>query len=316
MFDSISIKKRVGSAGARGRYGVILAGGEGSRLKDLTRLIEGDERPKQFCHIIGGQSLLDSTRSRISRIIEPENIHYSLTAKHSGYFRPMLSDVPEKRLHIQPSNKGTAPAILFSLLRLSSESPDAVAGFFPSDHYFTDDAALMANVDKAFRSIETGAAEIVLLGMEADTAETSYGWIEPSESLFGSLSSSLSKVERFWEKPDRGTAMRLLKKGGLWNTFVMVGRVSSLLKQFETCLPELYGEFTKVTASGRCPETDPLYDLIPDSNFSSDVLERCPDKLHVLRVSDVGWNDLGEPQRVLGTLSTLGINAEWMAYAA
>lgn len=34
------------------QYAVILAGGDGSRLKRLTRAIAGDERPKQFCPIL------------------------------------------------------------------------------------------------------------------------------------------------------------------------------------------------------------------------------------------------------------------------
>jgi mannose-1-phosphate guanylyltransferase len=41
---------------------VILAGGEGKRLRSLTRLISGDNRPKQFCPIFGGETLLGHTR--------------------------------------------------------------------------------------------------------------------------------------------------------------------------------------------------------------------------------------------------------------
>lgn len=315
MFREL-IKSKAGYLARTERHAVILAGGEGSRLRDLTRLIEGDERPKQFCNIIGGQSLIEATTQRVSLAIDRANIHYSLTAKHGEYFRTVLSEVPEQRLHIQPMNKGTAPAILYSLLKLSRESNDAVAGFFPSDHFFTDDAVLMKNVEKAFRSVESGAAGIVLLGMEADSAETSYGWIEPSESLFGGLSFSLSAVERFWEKPDPITAGRLLRRGGLWNTFIMVGRVTELLRQFEKHLPNLYAELVASFKASTAEDQEIVYRRLPESNFSSEILENCTADLHVLRVSDVGWSDLGEPRRVLGTLSTLGVSTEWMAYAA
>ncbi len=298
------------------RHAVILAGGEGSRLRDLTRLIEGDERPKQFCHIIGGQSLIEATTQRVSLAIDQTNIHYSLTAKHGEYFRTILADVPDRRLHVQPMNKGTAPAILYSLLRISRESMDAVVGFFPSDHFFTDDALLMSSVEQAFRSVESRAAGIVLLGMEADSAETSYGWIEPSESLFGGLSSSLSSVMKFWEKPDPITAGRLLERGGLWNTFIMIARVSDLLRQFERYLPELYSLMADSFEALPAVDEEIIYRYLPETNFSDEILEKCTSDLHVLRVSDVGWSDLGEPVRVLGTLSTLGMNTEWMAYAA
>lgn len=303
-------------AAARNRHGVILAGGEGSRLRSLTRIIEGDERPKQFCHILNGQSLLEVTKLRTSLVIDPGNIHYSLTEKHAKYFRPILSDVPEAQLHVQPSNRGTAPALLYSLVRLAETSPDACVGFFPSDHYFTDDRQIMEEVERAFRIVESGAAEIVLLGMEPTTAETSYGWIEPADSLFGSVSASLTSVQRFWEKPDRATAGLLLDRGGLWNSFIMVGRVATFLAQFEKHLPDLYRAFSVLGGGTSKRVLGSVYNRAEDTNFSSEVLERSAGSLHVLRVGDVGWSDLGEPQRVLGTLTTLGVNADWMAYAA
>ena len=46
------------------RWAVILAGGEGKRLRTLTQLIAGDERPTQFCAVLGEETLLDQTRSR------------------------------------------------------------------------------------------------------------------------------------------------------------------------------------------------------------------------------------------------------------
>ncbi len=300
----------------KNRHGVILAGGEGSRLRSLTRLIEGDERPKQFCHILNGRSLLDVTRQRTSLVIDRENLHYSLTSKHSRYFRPVLSDVDEGRLHIQPSNKGTAPALLFSLLRVAAEAPDSCVGFFPSDHYFSDDELMMSYVDQAFRIVESGSADVVLLGMEPNSPETSYGWIEPAESLFGSLSSSVAKVERFWEKPDGVTASMLMQRGGLWNSFVMVGRIRTFLEQFDRHLPELSESFRVLAGDPGDEVVNTVYGRARESNYSSDVLEKSMGGLHVLRVSDVVWSDLGEPQRVLGTLGTLGMQAEWLAYAA
>ena len=47
------------------RVAVVLVGGDGSRLKPLTRAIAGDERPKQFCPILNDRTLLDETRRRI-----------------------------------------------------------------------------------------------------------------------------------------------------------------------------------------------------------------------------------------------------------
>lgn len=301
-------------------YAVILAGGDGSRLKHLTRVISGDERPKQFCPILSNETLLDVTRNRVSLKIAPENTFFSLTQKHERFYDALLRNVSKRQKIVQPENKGTAPAILYSLLHLARHAPDATVAFFPSDHYFSDDRAFMENVETAFRAIEINPDSLVLLGIEPESAETAYGWIEPKNSLFRKLAKSVSRVSKFWEKPTFEVAQALLLKGCLWNSFVMIGKVGTFLKSIEKHLPELYRIFAASSiAFGTSAEkatVRALYAWIEDANFSSEVLEKAIDELYVMRVSDVVWSDWGEPQRVLGTLENLGIQTDWMRAVA
>jgi len=60
------------------QWGVILAGGEGVRLRSLTRFVSGEDTPKQFCRLLGGQSLLAQTTQRISRTIDSQRTVYVL----------------------------------------------------------------------------------------------------------------------------------------------------------------------------------------------------------------------------------------------
>jgi mannose-1-phosphate guanylyltransferase len=298
------------------RCAVILAGGDGSRLKQLTRAIAGDERPKQFCPILNDETLLDVTRRRVALEIAPENTFFSLNEKHERFYKDSLAGVPQRQQIVQPENKGTAPAILYSLLHLAKLDRDATVAFFPSDHYFSDDRAFMSNVETAFQSVEMNPDSLVLLGIEPESAETSYGWIEPANTLFGKLAKSISRVERFWEKPSSDTARILMTEGSLWNSFVMIGKVGTFLKLIEKHLPELYRLFAASSAAfGTAAEKSTvraLYAWIADVNFSSEVLEKATGALYVLRVSDVVWSDWGEPQRVLGTLENLGVRTDWM----
>jgi mannose-1-phosphate guanylyltransferase len=297
-------------------YAVVLAGGDGSRLRSLTRTIVGDERPKQFCPILNSSTLLDETRRRIALSISTANTLFSLTEKHRNYFEHPLWNVSDQSMVVQPENKGTAPAILYSLMRLAKSSPDATVAFFPSDHYFSDDDAFMDHVDSGFLSAKLNPDAVVLLGIEADKPETSYGWIEPANSLFGDQLGSVSRVARFWEKPTAGVAAELMKKRCLWNSFVMIGSVRAFLEMFQEHLPSMFRMFAAVERVFGRPEeaaaVRAIYSWIEETNFSTDVLEKAVERLLVLRVGEVGWSDWGEPQRVVGTLTNLGISMEWM----
>jgi hypothetical protein len=57
---------------------------------------------------------------------------------------------------------------------------------------------------------------------------------------------------------------------------------------------------------------DRLYDRLEELNFSHQVLSRCPERLAVLKVTGVRWNDLGEAKRVLASLASGGARPHWL----
>ena len=211
------------------RWAIVLAGGEGTRLRSLTRLVTGDETPKQFCRLVAGKTLLAHTRERIADGIPRDRTLFVLLGAQERFYADELANVPSTRMVVQPSNRGTLPAILYSLMRVMSLDPDAVVAFFPSDHYYANETNFMAGIDFAFRSAETDQEAVILLGSPATHPETDYGWIEAEAMLSPASRSGLLRVKRFWEKPALTVAQNLLDRGCVWNTFVMVGHARTFL---------------------------------------------------------------------------------------
>ena len=299
----------------RDRWAVILAGGDGTRLQSMTRAITGDNRPKQFVPIIGGSTLLNQTRRRVAASIEPSRTIIVVTQKHRRFYEPLDHEVSRDLLLEQPVNKGTAPAILYALLRVAAKSPEAIVALFPSDHFFADDEQFMSHIDVALDAAEVQPDTVMLLGITPTAPETEYGWIEPEPSILASAQKSITRVRKFWEKPGLSLATSLMELGCLWNSFVMVGSAEALLKLTRAAMPQLYAEFAAVTpvfeTANEHKALAELYSHIDDSNFSHQVLAARPEHLMVMRVGDVGWSDLGEPNRVLSTLARIGVQSEF-----
>ena len=298
----------------RDRWAVILAGGDGTRLQSMTRAMTGDNRPKQFVPVIGGTTLLDQTRRRVARSVMPSQTFIVVTQKHYRFYQSLAHEISPGLLIQQPANKGTAPAIIYALLRVAIKSPRATVALFPSDHFFTDDEGFMSHIDTAFDAAQITPETITLLGITPASPEKEYGWIEPQRSILGSAARSITKVRRFWEKPSATLAHTLMERGCLWNSFVIVGRVDALLRMTQAALPQLFASFAALTpffetTRERRALTE-LYSRIDEVNYSHEVLAARPQDLAVMRVDDVGWSDLGDPARVLSTLALTAVQSE------
>jgi mannose-1-phosphate guanylyltransferase len=280
----------------------------------MTRAITGDNRPKQFVPVIGRSTLLDQTRRRVALSIDPNRTSIVVTQKHRRFYQPLKNEISPSFLLEQPLNKGTAPAILYALLHVATKSPNAIVALFPSDHFFADDEEFMSHIDVAIDAVAVQPATVMLLGITPTTPETEYGWIEPQPSIIASAQKSITRVQKFWEKPSLSLATSLMGRGCLWNSFVMVGCVDALLKMIRAAMPEMYAAFAAITPTFETASEHKalaaLYSRIEDSNFSHQVLAVRPEDLMVMRVGDVGWSDLGEPNRVLSALARIGVQSE------
>ncbi len=287
------------------RWALVLAGGDGTRLQELTRQISGAPIPKQYCRILGKRTMLQTTIRRVGRWAPRQRLVVVLNRNHLALARQQLHGVAAENMLVQPCNRDTGPGILFALLRLAQRDPQAIVAAFPSDHYVGNDATFMHCVERAGDLVATTPDQIVLLGIRPDRVETSLGYILPggpaADLVIGKPSAF--HVGAFFEKPSAELATRLVAQGGLWNCFVMVFRVARMLELLRRRLPVEYaGMLAAVHDSNDHAQ---LYERLRSWNFSSQFLTLIPEHLSVLCVEDVRWDDWGTPEAIYRTLSLL-----------
>jgi mannose-1-phosphate guanylyltransferase len=294
------------------RWGVLLAGGDGARLLKLTRLICGDDRPKQFCPVFGNETLVEEVRRRAKRSISQEQILVPLTRSHQTFYLQETGILPAQRI-VQPVNKGTAPPILYSLLSIEQNDDEAIVAILPSDHHYSEEPLFTAALESAFDIAARHSGSVVLLGEPPRGPEVEYGWIEPGPSVRGVGGISF-RVERFFEKPSFDVAMDLLRRGCLWNTFVLVGHVRAFLEMVNVSLPDVADQFrgNPFWAGSEVRIQNSFYDRIPSIDFSREGLAAQTPRLIVLRMVRTGWSDLGHPERVMAALQAAGLEPSWM----
>lgn len=150
------------------RWAVLLAGGDGIRLLELTRRISGDSRPKQFCRLIADRSLFEQTRERIDPLFPRTRQVPVLSRAHEKYYAGAVAKAAESRALVQPENRGTGIAIALASLHILSRDPQAMVSVFPCDHYYADEESFRATILSAENCAERHPGSIVLVGAEAE----------------------------------------------------------------------------------------------------------------------------------------------------
>lgn len=298
------------------RCGIVLAAGEGKRLRPFVRRLRGDSLPKQYVDLIGAGSMLEQTFDRAERLIPPDRLFTVINEAHLRFpeASEQISSRPQETVVLQPGNKETGPGLLLPLTRLHKFYPEAVVAIFPSDQFILEEERFMGYVDLACRFVEEDPSRLVLLGVDPQDPESEYGYIEPGEPARNLTPSGIFHISRFIEKPGPEAAYESILRGGLWNTMVMAFKAKTFLDLVCKMTPEYSAPFHQIWKAvgtpGEAERVREVYRGLAPMNLSSGLLAPLSTQkasgLAALRAQGIFWSDWGSERRIVDTLEKLG----------
>ena len=271
---------------------VVLAGGNGERMRELALRFSRRPLPKQFCAFGRPNTLLQDTLVRVGRVVPASRTTVVVRECWEAVAREQLRACQGVEVLAQPCDRGTAAAILLALVRMQPGASNVPVLLTPSDHGFADEEAFPVAVEAAHGLVATGRADVVLLGAPAHSPRTDYGWIVPE-----ARDPDGARVAGFVEKPPARRARSLLRAGALWNTMILVARADALLGLYLSRKPEDVAILQRARAGGDRPMLRALESLSP-ADFSRDILADASNLFVLPLPHRAGWTDLGTPERM------------------
>ena len=211
---------------------VILCGGAGTRLWPVSR----QTFPKQLLPIVGDQSLLQQTASRLSGTRFAPALIVSSEDQRFFVKRQLLdAGVPLEAILLEPEGRNTAPAAALASSWIRAQGRDELLLLMPSDHVIGDEDAFQAAIEIGAAHAKRGA--IVTFGAKPSEPNTQYGYIEADDRQ--PTSDGAFPIARFVEKPNAATAAEYVASGRFfWNAGIFLAKASTLLDELRQYLPE------------------------------------------------------------------------------
>ncbi|SUJ08256.1 Mannose-1-phosphate guanylyltransferase 1 [Shewanella putrefaciens] len=269
---------------------VIMAGGTGSRLWPLSRELY----PKQFLTVMGEQSMLQQT---VSRLTDIEHSAPVLICNEEHRFiaaeQMRLGGFEHGGIILEPVGRNTAPAIALAALQAVNnaiEGEEPILLVLAADHIIKNASAFQESVQNALPFAQSG--QLVTFGIVPTVPETGYGYIKS-----GTQNGNAFSVSEFVEKPNLVTAEGYLADGGYyWNSGMFLFKASRYLEELGKFAPKMLDVCKRAIA---VPSKDQefvrvdkaIFETCPNDSVDYAVMEKSDDVVVV--PMDAGWSDVG-----------------------
>lgn len=272
-------------------YGVIMAGGGGTRFWPLSR----QKTPKQLLNLSGKDLMVNEAVKRMATVIGKSNI-FIVTAdvQAPAMIKATQGKVFPRNILAEPAARNTTACIGYSAMEILRKYGDGVMIITPADHYIEDVPALTEIFKTAILTAEE-QDKLVTIGLKPTFPSTGFGYIKYDSQTEGTV----KPVIEFREKPDEETAKKYVESGRYaWNSGMFIWKASLILKKLEEYTPDIYEDLKTIGDAMNTPrEQEVLHDVYPNiRRMSIDyaVMEPSAAKGDVLVIpGDCGWNDVG-----------------------
>ncbi|MDN5216412.1 mannose-1-phosphate guanylyltransferase [Fulvivirgaceae bacterium BMA12] len=268
-------------------YVVIMAGGIGSRFWPYSR----DKFPKQFLDVLGtGTSLLRMTYERFLQVCPSENIYVVTSKNYEELVSEQLPELSRDQILCEPYRRNTAPCVAYASYKIRKQNPDAITVVTPSDHaIFKEDVFIAAIKDALAEGARSD--KLITLGIKPTRPETGYGYIQylPGDE-------ELKKVKTFTEKPAYELAVKFFESGEfLWNAGIFIWSVKSIIKSFETFLPDMAEVFEEGIENYSTDQErlfiNQAYAQCKNISIDYGIMEKSQNVY--VKLGEFAWSDLG-----------------------
>ena len=271
-------------------YGVIMAGGSGTRFWPLSR----KERPKQLLNLSGKDVMLNEAIDRLSTITSKDNVFIVTNAKQVPPVKAVTKDkIRDENILSEPDARNTAACIGYAAVEILKRHGDGIMVITPADHYIKNVPELTRLFNLAVTTAER-TNKLITIGITPTYPSTGFGYIQSENNDL-----EVKPVLSFKEKPDLKTAEKYITSGDYtWNSGMFIWKASVILDKFKEFVPDIYEDLIEIqNALGTEKEQETLYKIYPNiRKISIDyaVMEPASIKNEVLVIpGDFGWNDIG-----------------------